>query len=225
VDLINLDQSEDTPAVPEDVRNSQKEKRQRKCKRSSQPETGGRLVIQLKRTSSARPAEATEDNGRPGSTAEILTAAVHSAEGGAVLATEVAHVQEEAEPVPCTDEVQPTNGVEPFVETVDAPTPMIGDHTLEEESARTHTDTEQGTVQASSQSPPMSTGATAEAAVEIPAAPTVREQATEIMLLLETAMRNVCAWSERIEAHNPGKAERDIIILKRRLENCEASLK
>jgi hypothetical protein len=41
VDLINLDQSEDTPAVPEDVRNSPKEKQQRKRRRSAQPETNG----------------------------------------------------------------------------------------------------------------------------------------------------------------------------------------
>jgi hypothetical protein len=33
VDLINLDQSEDTPAVPEDVKNSPKEKRKRKRRR------------------------------------------------------------------------------------------------------------------------------------------------------------------------------------------------
>jgi hypothetical protein len=112
------------------------------------------------------------------------------------------------------EEVQPTDGMEPIVETVEAPMPMIGDQTPEEESARTHTDTEQETVQVSSQSTPMGTGATAEAAAEIPAEPTVREQATKIMLLLETAMRNVCAWSERIEAQNPGKVERDIIVWK-----------
>jgi hypothetical protein len=116
------------------------------------------------------------------------------------------------EPVPGTEEVQPTEGVEPFVETVDAPTPMIGDQMPEEESAQTHTDTEQGTLQVSSQSPPMSTGATAEAAEELLAEPTVREQATEIMLLLESAMRNVCAWSKRIEAQNSVKAERDVIV-------------
>jgi hypothetical protein len=51
--------------------------------------------------------------------------------------------------MPGTDELQPTDGVEPFVETVDASTPMIRDHTPEEESARVHTDTEQETVQGS----------------------------------------------------------------------------
>jgi hypothetical protein len=32
------------------------------------------------------------------------------------------------------------------------------------------------------------------------------------MMLLETAMQNVCAWSERIEAQTSATAERDIII-------------
>jgi hypothetical protein len=77
--------------------------------------------------------------------AEIFTATVHSAEEGAVLATGVANVQEQTEPIRGTDEVQPTDGVELVVETVDAPTPMIEDHTPEEESARVHTDTEQET--------------------------------------------------------------------------------
>jgi hypothetical protein len=95
--------------------------------------------------------------------------------------------------VPGTDEVQPTDGVEPVVETVDAPTPMIGDHMPKEESALVHTDTEQETVQVSAPSMPMSTGATVDVVGELPAEPTVWEQATEIMMLLETAMRNVCA--------------------------------
>jgi predicted RNase H-like nuclease (RuvC/YqgF family) len=45
------------------------------------------------------------------------------------------------------------------------------------------------------------------------------------MMLLETAMQNVCAWSERIEAQTLETAERDAIIWKRRLENCKTSLK
>jgi hypothetical protein len=53
------------------------------------------------------------------------------------------------EPVPGTNEVQPTDGVEPVMETIEAPMPMIGDQTPEEESARTLTDTEQETVQVS----------------------------------------------------------------------------
>jgi hypothetical protein len=46
----------------------------------------------------------------------------------------------------------------------------------------------------------MSTAATADVAGEIPAEPTVREQATEIMMMLETAMQKVCAWSKQVEA-------------------------
>jgi hypothetical protein len=127
--------------------------------------------------------------------------------------------------MPGTDEVQPTDGVEPVVETVDAPTPMIGDYTPEEESARILTDTKQETVQVSAPTTPRSTAATADVVRELPAEPTVREQATEFMLLLEMAMRSVCAWSERIEARTSAMAERDVIIWKRRLENCETSLK
>jgi hypothetical protein len=215
VDIINLDESEITPVVPEDVRKSPKEKRKKKRRRSAQRETNGRLVIRLKTASSARLADATDANERPGGTAEIPTAIVHSAEEGANLTTRVADVQEPLEPVPGTDEVQAIDGGEPVVEMVDAPTPMIRDHTSEEESAQVHTNTEHETVQVSAPSTPMSTAATADVAGEEPAEPTVREQATEIMMLLEMAMRNVCAWSERIEAQTLATAERDVIIWKR----------
>jgi chromosome segregation ATPase len=71
----------------------------------------------------------------------------------------------------------------------------------------------------------MSTAATADVAGERPAEPTVLLQATEIMLMLETAMQKVCAWSERVEAQTAVTVERNVIIWKRRLENCEESLK
>jgi hypothetical protein len=45
------------------------------------------------------------------------------------LATGVADVQEPREPVLGTDAVQTTDGVEPVVEMVEAPMPMIGDQT------------------------------------------------------------------------------------------------
>jgi hypothetical protein len=48
------------------------------------------------------------------------------------LATGVADVQEPPEPVPSTDEVQPTDGVEPIMETVEVPTPMNRDQTPED---------------------------------------------------------------------------------------------
>jgi hypothetical protein len=121
VDIINLDESKIMPVVPEDVRKLPKEKRNKKRKTSG----------------SARPADAAEDNGRPGGMANMAeTTTVHSAEDDAVLATTVASIQEPTEPLPGTDEVHQTDGVEPVVETVDAPTPMIGDNKLEEQSVR-----------------------------------------------------------------------------------------
>jgi hypothetical protein len=54
---------------------------------------------------------------------------------------------------------------------------------------------------------------------------TVREQANEIMMLLETAMEKVCEWSKRIEAQIAGSAGHDVTVWKRRLTNCEESLK
>jgi hypothetical protein len=57
VNIINLDPSEITPAVPEDVRKSPKEKRKKKRRRSTQQETDGRLVIRFKTAGSARPNE------------------------------------------------------------------------------------------------------------------------------------------------------------------------
>jgi predicted nucleic acid-binding Zn-ribbon protein len=45
------------------------------------------------------------------------------------------------------------------------------------------------------------------------------------MMMLETTMQRVCAWSKRVEAQTSDMTERDITIWKRRLENCEDSLK
>jgi hypothetical protein len=224
VDIINLDESEITPTVPEDVRKSPKEKRNKKRRRSAQRETDGRLVIRLKTAGSTRPADATDDNGRPAERLKFLRQ-LYIAQRKAQFWPPGWQMCKNHQNPYWVRMVQPTDGMEPIVETVDAPTPMIGDHTLEEESAQVHTDTEQETVQVSAPSTPMSTAATANVAGEKPAKPTVREQATEVMMLLEMAMRNVCAWSEWIEAQTSATAERDVIIWKRRLENCEASLK
>jgi cellulose biosynthesis protein BcsQ len=68
-----------------------------------------------------------EEEGRPGSMAEILTATVHNAENDAVLAAEVASVQIEVfvRLVQSTNEVQRlTEGEELVVETVGVP--MLG---------------------------------------------------------------------------------------------------
>jgi hypothetical protein len=141
------------------------------------------------------------------------------------LATEVASVQEPEEPVLGTDEVRSTDGGEPLMETVDAPTPMIEDQMPEEEVERTNTDTEQEIVPVSPPSTPVSTAATADIAREEPPERTIREQATEIMMMLEMAMQRVCAWSEMVEAQTSDTAEREVEICKRRLENCEELLK
>jgi hypothetical protein len=71
----------------------------------------------------------------------------------------------------------------------------------------------------------ISTAATTDIDGEIPVELTVREQATEIMVMLEMAMQKVCTWNERIEAQTSETAERDVKIWKRRLENCEELLK
>jgi hypothetical protein len=89
---------------------------------------------------------------------------------------------------------------------------MIEDQTLEEEVARTNKDTEQETVPVSPPSTPMSTAVTADVAREEPAERTIWEQATEIMMMLETTMQRVCAWSEMVEAQTSDMAERKVAI-------------
>jgi hypothetical protein len=55
------------------------------------------------------------------------------------LATAVASVQPARDPILGTDEVRLTDDIEPVVETVDTPTPMIKDQAPEENIAREHT--------------------------------------------------------------------------------------
>jgi hypothetical protein len=183
----------------------------------------------LKKASSAQPADAAEDEGTPVGTTEVLeSATIHSVEDGAVLATEVASVQPAGEPVLGTDEVRPTGGVEPVVETVDASTPMIEDQAPEENIAREHTYTDWETVPVSPSSSPVITAATADIARTLPIGPMVystREDANEIMLMLEKTMEKVCKWSERVEAETATTAGHEVTIWKRRLANFEESLK
>jgi hypothetical protein len=61
VDIVTLDDSETTPAVPEPPKKSPKEKRTKKRKKAAQQESDGRLVIRLKKTGYAQPANAAED--------------------------------------------------------------------------------------------------------------------------------------------------------------------
>jgi hypothetical protein len=80
--------------IPEPPKKSSKEKWKKKKKKSAVRESEGRFVIRLKAPGSAQTVEVVEENGRLGSTAEILTKAiVHSAaEEGVVLAVEAASV-------------------------------------------------------------------------------------------------------------------------------------
>jgi hypothetical protein len=90
VDIVTLYDSETTPAVPKPPKKSPKEKRKKKRKKWAQQESDGRLVIRLKKAGSAQPADATEDEGRPGGTTEIFyPETVNSSADGAVLAWRV----------------------------------------------------------------------------------------------------------------------------------------
>jgi hypothetical protein len=66
VDIVTLDDSETTPAVPEPPKKSPKEKRKKKRKKAAQQESDGRLVIRLKKAGSAQPADAAQDEGKAG---------------------------------------------------------------------------------------------------------------------------------------------------------------
>jgi hypothetical protein len=127
VDIVTLDD-----AVPEPPKKSPKEKRRKKRKTSAHEDPDGRWASRLQRTGPADTAETIEDKRRPDNTVEISEpASVHSAEDGAVLATEVASVQEAKGPVQGTDEVRTTKSVQPVVEIVDAPAPSMEGHTPE----------------------------------------------------------------------------------------------
>jgi hypothetical protein len=102
---------------------------------------------------------------------------------------------------------------------------MIKDQAPEERGALDPTDTERETVPMSLPSSPVSTAATTVVAKQGSAERTVREQANEIMMMIETAMEMVCEWSERVEAQTSESAGREVTVWKRRLANCEESLK
>jgi hypothetical protein len=71
-DIVILDDSEITLAVPEPPKKSPKEKWKKKWKKAAQHESDGRLVIRLKKAGSVQAADATEDEGRQGGTAAVL---------------------------------------------------------------------------------------------------------------------------------------------------------
>jgi hypothetical protein len=179
-------------------------------------------------------AEVVEEERRPGSTTEILSAAtVHSAEEGAVLAAEAASVQKKGTEIPvlATDEVQPpTEGEENVMETVGAPKlgapeaaatiaqgqeatqrveiPMVAK--IDESPVNGH---QVDTVPVSQPSSPASIAATAVTTggvKEKRQMPSTRADAEEIMPMLEQAMVKVCKWSEQIEAQTMATVEHDV---------------
>jgi hypothetical protein len=155
------------------------------------------------------------------------------------LATEVVSVQKEriVEPVRSTDEVRPpTEGEEPVVETVGAPTLGVTEAAeaiaVSQVETKREVDSSYGnqvdTVPVSHPSSPASTAATA-----VTAGGECRQRrrfvrhadANEIMLMLEKTMEKVCEWSERIEVQTSATVERDMQVWKKRVVNCEHALK
>jgi hypothetical protein len=141
----------------------------------------GRLIIRLRETSSAQTAEAAEDEGRPTQTADnFASQPVHRAQEDAVLATEVASVQRQEDPVLGTEEVRSANGREGVPAPVDTPAESQVQATQE---TRNPAETERNTAPLSSQSSPAST-----AARRMSATRPMRDQREEILTLLGTAM-------------------------------------
>jgi hypothetical protein len=206
------------PVVPQPPRKSPKEKRKKK-KKLAMRESEGQFAIQLKTPGSAQPVEAMEEEGRPGSRAEILAApTVQSAEDGAILAAEAASAQVEVSdrPLQSTNEVPPPiEGVEHIVEKVGAPTlgasEAAGPVEIKRAEERLVVEINDSlvdgnqvdTVPVSQPSSPTSTAATAltvggvQENMQIQSA---RADTEEILLMLEQAIVKVCEWSQRIEA-------------------------
>jgi hypothetical protein len=90
VEIIELEDSDPRPEPP---RISPTKPRSRRRKVPAHRKKKGRLIIQLRETSSAHTAEATEEEGRPTQTADNFESQlVPKAPEDAVLATEVASV-------------------------------------------------------------------------------------------------------------------------------------
>jgi hypothetical protein len=119
VEIIDLEDSDPRPEPP---RVSPTKPRSRRRKMPAHGKKKGRLIIRLRETSSAQTAEAAEDKGRPTQTADNFAYQhVHRAQEDAVLATEVASVQRQEDPVPGTEEVRSTDGREGVPTPVDTP--------------------------------------------------------------------------------------------------------
>jgi hypothetical protein len=70
VEIVNLEDSEQTPVAPEPPRITPTDKRPRRRKMPAHRKKKGRLIIRLRETSSTETAEAAEDEGRPTQTAD-----------------------------------------------------------------------------------------------------------------------------------------------------------
>jgi hypothetical protein len=118
--------------------------------------------------------------------------------------------------------VRPTDGVEPIVETVDAPTPIVEEQAPEEQAIQAPMETERNIVDMEGNivlvdpcSLPDSTAATIAVARHAPAERSGREQANHIMMTLELAMEKVYVWANRVEAQSSETAECDVAVWKR----------
>jgi hypothetical protein len=223
VDIVTLEDSEITPVAPKPLRKSPKGRKKKRRKRAVQRDEDGRLVIRLTEAGSAQTADAAEDEGRPNQTADNFGArTIHSAEEGAVLATDVATVQIMATPIQGAEEVRSTNGREPVEGQVDT---QAEDHLPEANGQRKPVDTEWDTVPISPPSSPVSTAATVVAARQMSTTRPVREQKDEILALLGTVMKRIKAWSGRVEAETSEAVEADVTTWKKQLANCEEALR
>jgi hypothetical protein len=193
VEVVNLEDSEPTPIAPEPPRISPKEKRIGRRKMPAHRKKKGRSIIRLTETSSAQTVKATKDERRPNRTADNFgSQPVHNAQEEAVLATEVASVQRQEDPVLGTEEVRSTDGREPVPAPVG--TPEVSRMPAAQET-RNPTDTERETAPLSPQSSPAST-----AARRMSATRPVHNQQEEILALLGVAMEWVRTWNGQEEA-------------------------
>jgi hypothetical protein len=175
---------------------------------------------------------------------EILMATtIHSTEDGVVLAAEAASVQKEilVEPIQSTTDMQPpTEGEEPDVEKVGAPTlgasedaaPIaLGqaktrqtDEGMVVEINDSHVDENRvDTVPVSPPSSPARTTAIAVTAGGMQAKTQIRRMHADAdKLMLEKTMEKVCESSKRIEAQTTITVERDVGAC---IVNCEDALR
>jgi hypothetical protein len=178
----------------------------------------GRFIIRLRETSSAHTADATEDEGRPTQTVNnFANPPVQEAPEDAILATDVASVQRQEDPVSGAEEVRSTNGRGEAPAAVDTPAES---QVQAEQGTHNPADTERNTAPFSSHSSPAST-----AARRVSATRPVYDQREEILAILGTAMDRVRAWDGPAHAQLLAAAEEEVTTLKRRLANCEEALK